>query len=140
MFTADGELREEHRHRQEMAESAAVSPGNRRTATSSPAAQPPGGRPPAIQPPAARPEAAQPEGPGFLDLIGLLAEPASVYLREAQSADPQTAAQSLELARLHIDLLIVLQDKTQGNLSSSEQAMLENVVHQLRSACVGLRG
>jgi len=33
-----------------------------------------------------------------------------------------------------------LRAKTQGNLSPSEQAMLEDVIYQLRAAFVGLRG
>ncbi len=170
MFTADGELREEYRRRQEEAAETSASvarPGEARPGEARPGeARPPeptqalGGpiaparpgeaRPGEARPGEARPGEARPgearsgEAPsgeaGFLDLIGLLAEPASIYLREAQAADPQTAAQSLELARLHIDLLIVLQDKTEGNLSSSEKAMLEDVVYQLRSGYVGLRG
>ena len=72
--------------------------------------------------------------------MGLLAEPVSMYLREAQAAGPGAAAQSLELARLHIDLLGVLQEKTQGNLSSEEKAMLDDVVFRLRGGYVGLRG
>ncbi len=151
MFTADGELREEYRRgRQETAASAADPAA---TGAHPPAARPEAARPPAARPPAARPPAARPSeptaaphesedrpgAPSFLDLVGLLAEPASIYLREATNADPQTAAQSLELARLHIDLLIILQDKTHGNLSPSEQAMLEDVLFQLRSGAVGLR-
>ncbi len=81
-----------------------------------------------------------PGAPGFFDLVGLLAEPATIYLREARGADPQTATQSLELARLHIDLLAVLRAKTEGNLSAAEQSMLEDVIYQLRSGYVGLRG
>ena len=99
-----------------------------------------------VGPPAAvRPEDTagdEPEasgGPGFMDLLGLLAEPAMVYLRQAHGADPQTAMQSLELARLHIDLLAVLRAKTAGNLSDSEQTMLEDVTRQLRSGYVGLQ-
>ncbi len=119
-------------------------PGPEKSGQIAPAAPPPSApatnQPPGMQRAEARPDADEPGAPGFLDLIGLLAEPASIYLREASGADPQTAVQSLELARLHIDLLIVLQDKTRGNLSASEAAMLEDVVYQLRSGYVGLRG
>ena len=85
-------------------------------------------------------EEAQTGGPGFFDLVGLLAEPASVYLRDARAGNPQTAAQSLELASLHIDLLGVLKDKTRNNLAHDEAAMLEDVIYQLRSAFVETRG
>ncbi len=141
MFTADGELREEFRRRQEdgpevATESAATAPA--------PSAPPPTARPDAPRPsdPIAEPPGGseQPGAPAFFDLVGLLAQPASIYLQEARAADPQTAAQSLELARLHIELLVVLRNKTRGNLSPDEQGMLEDVLLQLRSDLVGLRG
>ncbi len=77
-----------------------------------------------------------------MDLIGLLAEPASLYLREAGAAGAGTLAsdsknqQSLELARLHIDLLAVLQQKTAGNLGGQEKAMLDDVVYRLQMGYV----
>lgn len=141
MFTADGELREEFRD----LESSTPSTPEARVAEPSPPPSAPT-PPTAAAPPVDRardPGPAQPEEPGapaFFDLVGLLAEPATIYLQEARNADPQTAAQSLELARLHIDLLSVLRAKTEGNLSPSEQAMLDDVVYQLRSGFVGLRG
>ncbi len=149
MFTPDGELREEYRNLEETSvPSTAASP---RPAETRPAAPPPDAAPkdrsadqplaarPQDQPPGSAPPEAQ-DAPGFLDLVGLLAEPAMIYLRQAHGADPQTAAQNLELARLHIDLLAVLRTKTEGNLSPSEQAMLDDVAHQLRSGYIGLRG
>ncbi len=148
MFTTDGELREEYRDldKDPTSSSDEASPAAPRPTRSQPAATPV--PPPVNQPPATRfaesvaPSAAPEEagGPGFLDLVGLLAEPATIYLQEAHNADPQTAAQSLELARLHIDLLAVLRTKTAGNLSQQEEAMLEDVVYQLRAGYVGLRG
>ncbi len=142
MFTPDGKLRSEYRDMEGTPASGAESQTESRRAAA-PAA------PPAAQPPPAgriadpTPEPVppdSPDAPGFFDLVGLLAEPATIYLREAQGADPQTAAQSLELARVHIDLLAVLRTKTEGNLSSEEHAMLDDVIYQLRSGYVGLRG
>jgi len=81
-------------------------------------------------------------GPGFLDLIGLLAEPASLYLREAQVGEVGTVAaqsqaeQNLELARLHIELLEVLRDKTAGNLDPREKATIDDVIRRLQAAYV----
>ena len=150
MFTPDGQLREEYRDLEEKPAPSAAQPSARearpvrpRPATPQPAASGPIAAP-ADPPGAARPpgEPAPPEAegaPGFMDLVGLLAEPAMIYLRQARGADPQTAAESLELARLHIDLLAVLKAKTAGNLTSAEQAMLDDVIHQLRSGYIGLR-
>ncbi len=155
MFTPEGELRDEFRHLEEPASGTAAGPGTTETKPAAGGAaspeHPPSAPPPSAPPPAAPPtaspsessaeaESRQPGAPSFLDLIGLLAEPASIYLREARNAPPQMAAQSLELARLHIELLTVLEDKTRGNLTAEEKAMLDDVVYQLRSGFVGLRG
>ncbi len=146
MFTPDGRLREEYRDLEEKSAPSttesrpAARPGSDRSVVAVPglSADRPLAARAADQIPDGSPPEAQ-DAPGFLDLVGLLAEPAMIYLRQARGADPQTAAQSLELARLHIDLLAVLRAKTEGNLSSSEQAMLEDVTHQLRSGYIGLR-
>lgn len=147
MFTADGELREAFRDLQPSAPSPTQEPSEPPPAAAPSEANLSVGAPPRSptdQPPAGPPidvgtTAEDPEAPSFFDLVGLLAEPATMYLREAHSADPQTAVQSLELARLHIELLTVLRAKTEGNLSQPETAMLEDVVYQLRSGYVGLR-
>ncbi len=41
--------------------------------------------------------------------------------------------QHLDLARHHIDMLAVLQDKTKGNLSDEESTMLNQTLYELRS-------
>ena len=41
-----------------------------------------------------------------------------------------------DLARHHIDTLVILQEKTKGNLSSDEQKMLDNFIVQLRELFV----
>ena len=141
MFTPEGELREEFRHMPEGPEK--DTPGTPAAGTpdaGTPAAETPAPPIEAQSPERRHPEGRPPGAPSFFDLVGLLAEPASIYLREARSAAPQAAAQSIELARLHIDLLAILRDKTQGNLAPEEKAMLEDVVYQLRSGFVGLRG
>ena len=45
-----------------------------------------------------------------------------------------------ELARHHIDLLAMLQEKTRGNLSLEEQRALDNSVTELRFRFVQARG
>ncbi len=140
MFTADGELREEFVRRQEsLNENRADS---KEGAPSAPTAAPvePALAPPVESPTASEAPEGDPDAPSFTDLVRLLAENASIYLSESQSGDPQTAQQHLDLARLHIDMLGILQDKTRGNLTTDEHAMLENVVYQLRSGFVGLGG
>lgn len=47
---------------------------------------------------------------------------------------------SLELARQTIDILVILRDKTTGNLSEDEARLLENLLHDLQMRYVQERG
>lgn len=130
MFTPEGELREEYRFLSEK---------------STPEAAPPA---PSAEP--ASPSQPEPRraatlemdmddtgqgfpggGPGLYDLAAMLAEPAAIYLGDAPLPDGQWA-ENLEMARLHIDLLDVLRQKTAGNLSAQESAFLEDLLYRLR--------
>ena len=71
------------------------------------------------------------QSPGFMDLVAVLAEPIAFLLGDAQLPDGQSA-EDLPRARLHIDLLAVLQEKTRGNVSEQETAVLEDLLAQLR--------
>ncbi|MEM9291387.1 MAG: DUF1844 domain-containing protein [Acidobacteriota bacterium] len=156
MFTADGQLREEFRFLEEEGSATAEEPAVAAAPESAEAPEPtaggaPGGSggfsPPADAGPAA-PEAPAPEsadvgeegtGPAFLDLLAMMAEPASIYLQRAQAARGQDP-ESLQLAGLHIDLLDVLRRKTHGNLSAQESSALESALYQLRNAYIQIRG
>jgi hypothetical protein len=78
-------------------------------------------------------------GPTFYDLVAMLAEPVSIYLGDLELPDGETA-ENLEMARLHIDLLDVLRQKTAGNLSPQESAFLEDLLYRLRVRYVQKRG
>jgi len=143
MFTDDGELREEYRFlEQQKAGAGAEQPPSAATTESaaSPGEAPPEGveqAPSAAPPPASDVESASqmpPPGarsPAFMDLVAVLAEPIAFLLGDAQLPDGQSA-QDLPRARLHIDLLAVLQEKTRGNVSEQETALLEDLLAQLR--------
>ncbi len=76
---------------------------------------------------------AEPEGPiCFDDLVRLLATQALMYL--GAYPDPQTgrAMVALDVAKVHVDLLGVLEDKTRGNLNEAEQKLLAGVLYELR--------
>ncbi len=49
--------------------------------------------------------------------------------------DPRTGqrVQHLDLARHHIDMLTVLEEKTKGNLTPDEEKMLSSTVYELRT-------
>ena len=134
MFTPDGRLREEYRFLEQESPTPPTSPA-------SPAPEPeleetaPPSRPP-FEVPGMEPS---PDGPSLLDLIAMLAEPAALYLGEAPLPDGRVI-EDLELARLHIDLLGVLRQKTVGNLSAQESAVLEDVLYRLRVRYVEKRG
>lgn len=160
MFTADGELREEYKQSAGDEEAAAAA-SEETTPPPAAAPEPPAAAaPPAEEPPTAPtggprgPEGAPraPEGapfeipdtgsgpsPTFYDLVGILAEPASIYLQQAQQGG-EDKAQNLEIARLHVELLDVLREKTAGNVSAEESAALEQVLYQLRMGYVQVRG
>jgi hypothetical protein len=153
IFTPDGELREEYR---DLAAAPAEPPAT---------AEPPGRRPPPPEPPqqpfATRPESPAAEAPGpaggergaplelpgtppglgpaFFDLVAVLAEPVPLYLGDAPLPDGQSA-ENMEAARFHIDLLDVLRQKTAGNLSAQESAVLEDILYRLRMRFVQKRG
>ena len=127
MFTDDGELREEYRFLEQQKASAEPS---------APAPAPdPGGRSAAPHPlvdavePA--PDGAGLPAPGFMDLVAMLAEPIAFLLGDAQFEDGQSA-QDLPRARLQIDMLAVLLEKTRGNVTAEESAVVENLLAQLR--------
>lgn len=127
MFTPDGELRDEFRHLEEV----------RPTADEDAAAVRESEPPPKDEP--EPPPPPDPDQPSFFDLVTLLAENASVYLRHAGMPGDE-GAQHRELAKLHIDLLDVLKQKTAGNLDAEERAMLEDVLYRLRLAFTSQRG
>jgi hypothetical protein len=78
-------------------------------------------------------------GPSFLDLLAMLAEPVSIYLGDIELPDGGTA-ENLEMARLHIDLLDILRQKTRGNLTAQESGFLEDLLYRLRMRYVQKRG
>jgi hypothetical protein len=77
--------------------------------------------------------------PEFLDLVSVLAEPIPIFLGDVELPGRESA-ENLDLARFHIDLLDVLRVKTRSNLSSDEQALLDDLLYKLRMRYVQKRG
>ena len=73
-----------------------------------------------------------PEHVEFDHLLEVLVTQSLMYM--GGFPDPQTgqAMVALDLAKFHIDLLGVLQEKTKGNLTEDEQAKLDGVLAELR--------
>lgn len=146
MFTAEGELREEYR---DLA-SSAVAPEPQPAATAAAPVPPAAPEPPPVAPPeparVGPPPLEIPDvgpsafgQPSFLDVAAILAEPVQVYLGDLPLPDG-SSAENLEMARLHIDLLAVLRQKTAGNLTAQESAFLEDLLYRLRLRYVQKRG
>ncbi|GJQ27618.1 MAG: hypothetical protein HBSAPP02_26500 [Phycisphaerae bacterium] len=73
---------------------------------------------------------------GFAGLVQLLAMQALVGLGGFAGPGGQEIPPNLELAKMHIDMLDLLEQKTKGNLTPDEKAMLDTTLHQLRIAYV----
>ncbi|WP_413294818.1 DUF1844 domain-containing protein [Bdellovibrio sp. HCB185ZH] len=64
----------------------------------------------------------------------------SAVMAMGLAPDPQTGKTSKDknMARFNIDLLVVLQQKTKGNLSSDESQFLENLINDLQMKFVSV--
>jgi hypothetical protein len=68
----------------------------------------------------------------FEELLRLLASQALLYLGAYPDPETGRAMVSLELAKLHIDLLGVVEAKTKNNLTEEETRLLSRTLHELR--------
>lgn len=163
MFTSTGELREEYRFLEDEARRPEPPP-----ASAAPAPEPGAPAPAGVVEPAAAPggstrafegASAAPDlgtqrppveipdaglGPGgdapsFYDLLAIVAEPVPFYLGDQPLPDGEVR-EDLQAARLYIDLLDVLRQKTAGNLTVQEANVLEDLLYRLRLRYVEKRG
>ncbi|HEX8680524.1 MAG TPA: DUF1844 domain-containing protein [Chthoniobacterales bacterium] len=72
----------------------------------------------------------------FIEFVMMQAQNAALFL--GQIPNPQTGEGevNLELARMFIDQLAMIQEKTRGNLSNEEAAVLRNTLANLQMAFV----
>ena len=80
-----------------------------------------------------------PEG-NFAALISMLATQALFALGLLQIKGQEERKPDLELAKYNIDMLQVLEDKTKGNLTKEEEAVLANTLNELRMGYVKVAG
>ena len=72
----------------------------------------------------------------FIEFVMMHAQNAALFLGQIpnpQSGEPEV---NLDIARMFIDQLAMIQEKTRGNLSSEEAAVLRNTVSNLQIAFV----
>jgi len=75
---------------------------------------------------------AAPGSAGFIDLLNLIAMQAAMALGGLQGPGGEQIPPNPAAAKHHIDLLEVLAEKTQGNLSDEEKRTLDAVLYELR--------
>jgi hypothetical protein len=81
--------------------------------------------------------ASSPPGtPSIAELVNLLAMQAVVTLGGYQGPGGETIPPNYDVAKHHIDLLDVLDQKTKGNLTDDEKRMLNTVLYELRAQYV----
>ena len=126
MFREDGQLRQDV----EPAEDSEEEVGERTEPPAAEAAEGPGFQREPIE---------EPEGVDFTMLLNAMAQPALLYLGEmaAPGTEPEI---DLERARMHIDLLQLLQVKCRGNLTAEEDSLLDRILYQLRMIYVSRSG
>jgi len=145
------------RHEEEQAEKAFTisdkrlftKEGSRRdpdTPRETPAASPPPPPPRQEAPRAAEPQRQRPEqgeGPrrdlpsaDFTMLVNMLVTNAMVFLGQMPAPGSQQYMRNLPQAQHMIDLLMVLREKTRGNLTPDEEQMMQELLPQLHMAYV----
>lgn len=70
--------------------------------------------------------------PSFSTLVLSIGSNAAMAMGLAPNPQTQKVEKDLELARYHIDLLVLLQDKTKNNLEKDEQTFLDHMINDLR--------
>ena len=75
----------------------------------------------------------------FSSLVTFIAAQTVVALGEGSPEQEEKPTVRLDIARYHIDTLVVLQEKTEGHLSEEEGALVEQYLHQLRMLYVSVQ-
>lgn len=76
----------------------------------------------------------------FSTLVMSLASSAAVNLGLAPNPGTDKLEKNLDLAQFNIDLLVTLKDKTQNNLESEEQNLIDAVISDLQMKYIQQKG
>ena len=68
----------------------------------------------------------------FSTFVVTLSTSAMLYLGEIPDPDGRKVEVNLPMAKHSIDLLVMLREKTKGNLTAEEQKLLDNLLYDLR--------
>jgi len=72
----------------------------------------------------------------FIEFVMMQAQNAALFLGQIPNPQSGQGEVNLELARMFIDQLTMIQEKTRGNLSSEEAGVLRNTLANLQMAFV----
>src|SRR6266404_3067537 len=72
----------------------------------------------------------------FIEFVMMQAQHAALFLGQIPNPQSGKAEVNLEMAKMFIDQLAMIQEKTRGNLSSEEGAVLRNTLANLQLAYV----
>jgi len=72
----------------------------------------------------------------FTTFIFSLSSSAAIHLGLAPHPDRPDCCENLPMAKQTIDILVLLQEKTKGNLTGEEERMLSDILYNLRMAYV----
>jgi hypothetical protein len=78
----------------------------------------------------------QKSDPAFIELLNLLGMHAAIALGGAQGPGGEPIPPNPESAKFHIDMLEVLRNKTEGNLTDEEKKTLTTVLYELQQQYV----
>ncbi len=70
--------------------------------------------------------------PDFSTFVLSLSTSALMHLGEIKNPQTDRIEKDLALARHTIDILAILKEKTRGNLTKDEQALLDRILYELR--------
>src|ERR671937_668449 len=74
----------------------------------------------------------------FVEFVMMHAQNAALFLGQIPNPKTGEGEVNLELAKLFIDQLAMIQEKTRGNLTSEESTVLRNAISNLQLAYVEL--
>ncbi|MBK8915330.1 MAG: DUF1844 domain-containing protein [Phycisphaerales bacterium] len=76
--------------------------------------------------------------PGFVEIVNLLFMQAAAAMGMLVGPGGERMEPNLEAAKLFIDLIQVLEEKTRGNLAAEEKSILDESLYRLRMSYVSL--
>ena len=76
----------------------------------------------------------------FIEFVMMQAQNAALFLGQIPNPQSGKAEVNLEVARMFIDQLVMIQEKTRGNLTAEERQLLEMVLYELRLRFVEAQG